>query len=653
MTHDERNTMRKGKTLIGFALGALMCAGAFSGVKMTSVAHADASPVCKIGDTTYTTLFGAAQDVQDSQTITMLSDWDQNNESIPVWKTNSLSLGKTFTLDLGDYKLTPNNTINIYGHVTINANDGGIDTSRLDGKPAVNVSFEITDGAEDPSKPAEVTISGGTYGAASSKALFDVSFEVYESGNKSVNSLAYEGDDVFASRVHIGEGTFYVEDAINARTIDYIGINKDVIASGFTDVVGGIKVTRTAPFADNGTKARLSFDYNRHSVDAYWRAIQNTNSIVEGKIYCIARVNKSTSSNIMICNNKKTSNGYSMGATYYSGIKDNFYSKYSHNYETGTSIDEHINKACPFEALEDAKSFRGPINPLTDGFVLAKQGEYFNVASVCDLTEDEIATLEKTPSILHQTDNEIFRKLNWLYATGSDLTMTTHNYTEYGENLKLDSNYGLNEYTFNIYNGAHRISSSKNASASLRYSSGCSVAAFYSTGTGSDALYLYEYVGEHEETDFTNVGMSFGNTITAAEYNMFNRSSNDLIGEDAEFGIMAQKNSTLNGQELTAATALSNAGRNIQPARVSDVAGCIADPSGDYYHFALKLTGFTTGRFNIEFTARAYMLLNGHYYYAAPKTYSINSLAKAYVDAQDTSSYAAYIDYLTELSTAK
>lgn len=78
----------------------------------------------------------------------------------------------------------------------------------------------------------------------------------------------------------------------------------------------------------------------------------------------------------------------------------------------------------------------------------------------------------------------------------------------------------------------------------------------------------------------------------------------------------------------------------------------VAEGSGNYFQFVVSLSGIPTTGFDKVITAKAYVCIDGDYYYSQEKAYSVNSICDYYVkNKANDPSVEPYIDALTYFST--
>ncbi len=136
------------------------------------------------------------------------------------------------------------------------------------------------------------------------------------------------------------------------------------------------------------------------------------------------------------------------------------------------------------------------------------------------------------------------------------------------------------------------------------------------------------------------VAIRFGMMMTVAQYEA-------LVAADATFGVAVVKKATLGENDL-AEVADQYAFACASVVRVN--ANGEADEAGEYYQFAFVVNNVPSTDYAVELVAACYVLVNGEYFVAAETVQSVQSVAQAYVNAEDTSAYANYLAYLNELA---
>ena len=155
---------------------------------------------------------------------------------------------------------------------------------------------------------------------------------------------------------------------------------------------------------------------------------------------------------------------------------------------------------------------------------------------------------------------------------------------------------------------------------------------------------FYEITGTERNYTFADgdAKLRFGAQISAEIYEA-------LVAQGATFGVAIIPTTTLGSGTLTVDTEGVFVRENMTPAAV-DANGEVVDAaSAVYYQFALVIQNINVANFGTEFTAVSYVCVDGTYYYMNAKTYSVKTIAQAYVDSGDAS-YAAHLDALNALA---
>lgn len=139
-----------------------------------------------------------------------------------------------------------------------------------------------------------------------------------------------------------------------------------------------------------------------------------------------------------------------------------------------------------------------------------------------------------------------------------------------------------------------------------------------------------------------NAALRFGTTISKDLYDKI-----VSAGTSVEFGVIAKLTSALGASELEYANAQIK--KTITPVRVASANATTEDLEGNYYQFALVLSGITSADFETSVTARCYVLIDGDYYYFNPKVHSVKTMATEYYNAGDTSGYTEFLPSLKVL----
>ena len=178
--------------------------------------------------------------------------------------------------------------------------------------------------------------------------------------------------------------------------------------------------------------------------------------------------------------------------------------------------------------------------------------------------------------------------------------------------------------------------------------SGTYINLFRMAGTGvsyESGLGDHENVRAHlfEKVDIDPVvnsaALRFGQTISKDMYDFLSG-----CGTTVTFGVIAKLTSALGGDELEYANAQIK--KTITPVRVSSAGATTEDLEGDFYQFALVLSGLTSTDYETSVTARCFVCIDGTYYYFNPSVYSLKTLASAYYNAVDTSAYTDHLPVL-------
>ena len=161
---------------------------------------------------------------------------------------------------------------------------------------------------------------------------------------------------------------------------------------------------------------------------------------------------------------------------------------------------------------------------------------------------------------------------------------------------------------------------------------------------GDNDTYFYAYLFKKVTPDpvVNNASLRFGQCISKDLYDQI-----QSAGTTVTFGVIAKKTADLGGAELTISNASMN--RTITPVRVSAAGATSEDQEGDFYQFALVLSGITSSNFETSITARCYVCIDGKYYYFNPSEKSVKSIAGDYYNAVDTSSYTEFLPSLEVL----
>lgn len=155
------------------------------------------------------------------------------------------------------------------------------------------------------------------------------------------------------------------------------------------------------------------------------------------------------------------------------------------------------------------------------------------------------------------------------------------------------------------------------------------------------------YSGTLSTTTYTpsNVALRFGNCITKSMYDELNKKGNIV-----SYGVLAIKKTDLGTNELSASLEKVKDFK-CTPVRVDSI-GAVeedTDGNGNYYQFAGVIENIPSTAYGEEFVAACYVCIDGTYYLMQTATFSVNSLATQYVNAEDTSSYSAHLGVLNSI----
>lgn len=138
------------------------------------------------------------------------------------------------------------------------------------------------------------------------------------------------------------------------------------------------------------------------------------------------------------------------------------------------------------------------------------------------------------------------------------------------------------------------------------------------------------------------VSIRFGNMISAASFN-----------ENATYGVVVTKDAAgLTGLTKDGLEELTTAGQAVEchPVRVN--ASGVEDANGEYYQFALVLTGVPSAEFTATLYAAMYIVVGDNVYLAQVKEASVKSVAAAYLEGDTSNFSASTIEILNVLANA-
>ena len=137
------------------------------------------------------------------------------------------------------------------------------------------------------------------------------------------------------------------------------------------------------------------------------------------------------------------------------------------------------------------------------------------------------------------------------------------------------------------------------------------------------SLCLYKLAGGSVSYENIEAQIRFGACIEKELY--------DQLSEfNPTYGVAIIASSKLNGKELNENTN-GVLLKNITPAQVTSQFGNEESSEGAYYQFALVLKNINEENYDSEFTARAFVVIDGTYYFMSASEYSIKTLSQEYV----------------------
>ena len=275
------------------------------------------------------------------------------------------------------------------------------------------------------------------------------------------------------------------------------------------------------------------------------------------------------------------------------------------------------------------------------------------------------ATLVNTESTIVCTPTEFLTLIDPGQVNTYEVTGTLKAfYTNYAESTTNNYDSGYNNASFYLYDGtskiiAYRVKGAEGANLSvgdivtvsgqLQNYNGVNQIPANGTYLNITPACAAEFEGVSTksslklavaEEEVSSVAIRFGVMIEADLYDA-------LAAKGAEFGVAVIKKATL-GEDSLVDVIADNAYECASVARVNELGE--ADENGEYYQFAFVLNNVPESDWSVELVAACYVLINGNYYIAGATTQSVQSVAQAYVDAEDTSAYAEYLSYLNKLA---
>ena len=168
--------------------------------------------------------------------------------------------------------------------------------------------------------------------------------------------------------------------------------------------------------------------------------------------------------------------------------------------------------------------------------------------------------------------------------------------------------------------------------------SGSKISAYQDKYVIYDTTVVYE--DGAEGYIMTEAGMRFGACITKELY--------DALGKDdvlwgVEYCLSQTPNWTSSGVKQVIC----------EPARVAYSGSNIVDENGEFYQFALVITNLQYEHIDTYVSARVFVFDGENIYYMQSTTYSLRTLASAYLNLNDTSSFEEHLDILRHIKNYK
>ena len=274
-------------------------------------------------------------------------------------------------------------------------------------------------------------------------------------------------------------------------------------------------------------------------------------------------------------------------------------------------------------------------------------------------TNDGIWYINSNSEFIGAPDEDFFVTLGWA-ANGYTLSVkagATNKYLfydksnqfepladSYTENANYIYKFGFNDpedYLYPLSSSTNIVYTPKGTYKDFFRIAGTGITS--ETGLG-DADNVRAHLFEKVDIDpvVSDASLRFGQTITKDMYDFLSG-----CGTTVTFGVVAKLTSALGGDELTYANAQIK--KAITPVRVSAAGATEEDLEGNFYQFALVLSGITSSNYDTSVTARCYVCIDGDYYYFNESVYSLKTLADAYYNAVDTSAYTDHLPVLKYL----
>lgn len=203
-----------------------------------------------------------------------------------------------------------------------------------------------------------------------------------------------------------------------------------------------------------------------------------------------------------------------------------------------------------------------------------------------------------------------------------------------------DSADGSNTITINSDGSANILS----GSTALKFNASKDQMRFRYYKIGQKSVYLYKMTSESVSYENVSSQIRFGTCIEKELY--------DSLGEKVTFGIALIKTEKLGSNELnekTEGVLLTN----ITPAQVTSPFGTVESEEGGYYQFAVVVAGLDQDEYDMSLSARAYVIIDGQYYFMEVSEYSIKTLSEYYLASykndEDIKSHFGVLKYIIGL----
>ena len=164
---------------------------------------------------------------------------------------------------------------------------------------------------------------------------------------------------------------------------------------------------------------------------------------------------------------------------------------------------------------------------------------------------------------------------------------------------------------------------------------------FSFTQTSSKAIYIKSieivYGANNMKYNLNSASLRFGSYITKELYDTLNK-SNTVWGVEYYVG------NNVNWNSSNVKTAICT------PAQVSKPNDSEVDVNGNYYQFALVISGLDYSHIDLVINARVFVEYDGVRYYMNSKSESLRSVANAYLSLSDTNDFSDHLGILKHLS---